>query len=494
MMTHRSTTLRTSFHVTACLLVAHLGGLGCKSDDDKSPTKPKPTGTDTKDASEDMKPSTMTDDEDDTDPRADWAMMGYDPGSTYFNMAEKKITRQNAANLEVAYTVDMGANVYGAPLQVGDRIYANTQSNVRALNAATGEEIWNVTLMAGRTSGSMSYADGILYINVTGSKIVALNASDGSEAWTSSYQASAADGTSSPLVAGDFVVVGGSNGGIELGGGMFRGFLSAVDRKTGEMKWSTFTTPEGTKGASIWSSPSADIAAGVVYAGTGNNYGPPASDSSDCIIQFDLKTGTVNYKYQGTKDDAFSLSGGGPDYDFGANPVLYETLVDGTMTKLAAAGDKGGIAHAIRRENGEELWRRTLGTGAADGSSGIFTNSTWTGKAMLFALNQTDKTAMTAKATLFALDGATGDVKWMRELQGLVWGRTAVANGVGFVGTGTNLEVFDVETGELIKSFPSGGGTIASTITVAHGRVAFGEGLTWSSAVAGTKLTVLSLK
>jgi polyvinyl alcohol dehydrogenase (cytochrome) len=343
--------------------------------------------------------------------------------------------------------------------------------------------------MAGqRTSGSMSYSDGLLYINSTGSKIIALNASDGSVAWTSSYQASAADGTSSPLVAGDFVVVGGSNGGIELGGGMFRGFLSALDRKTGEMKWSTFTTPEGTKGASIWSSPSADLEAGVVYAGTGNNYGPPASDTSDCIIQFDLKTGTINYKYQGTKDDAFSLQGGGPDYDFGANPVLYETMVDGTMTKLAAAGDKGGVAHAIRRDTGEELWRRTLGTGAADGSSGIFTNSTWSGKYMLFALNKG------GPATLFALDGATGDIKWMRDLDGQVWGRTAVANGVGFVGTGTNLEVFDVETGELIKSFPSNGGTVAGTISVANGRVAFGEGLTWSSGVAGTKVTVLTLK
>jgi polyvinyl alcohol dehydrogenase (cytochrome) len=491
-MTYRPFTLRTSFHVTACLIVAQLGVFGCKSDDDKAPTKPKPTGMDSKDASEDMKPS---DDETDTDVPSDWTMMGYDVASTYFNTAEKKITRQNAAKLEVAYTVDMGANVYGAPLQVGDRIYANTQNNVRALKADTGEEIWNVTLMAGqRTSGSMSYSDGMLYINVTGSKIIALNASDGSMAWTASYQESAADGTSSPLVAGDLIVVGGSNGGIELGGGMFRGFLSAVDRKTGEMKWSTFTTPEGTKGASIWSSPSADVEAGVVYAGTGNNYGPPASDTSDCIIQFDLKTGTINYKYQGTTDDAFSLSGGGPDYDFGANPVLYETMVDGKMTKLAAAGDKGGIAHAIRRETGEELWRRTLGTGAADGSSGIFTNSTWTGNAMLFALNQTDKTAMTEKATLFALDGATGDVKWMRELPGLVWGRTAVANGVGFVGTGTNLEVFDVETGESIKSFPSGGGTIASTITVGNGRVAFGEGMTWSTAKAGTKLTVLALK
>jgi polyvinyl alcohol dehydrogenase (cytochrome) len=469
---HRS----SSSTATRLLIALLVGGFGCDSKDAKPADEPPAPA----DAAVDSSSPTPGD-----ETSSEWTTMGYDPGSTYFNSAEKKLTRQNAAKLEVAYTVDMGGNVYGAALQVGDKIYANSPAGVRALDAATGAELWRAA--PGPTSGSMSYSDGMLYINTRGSKIVALNAADGAEAWSKSYHASAADGTSSPLVAGDVVLVGGSNGGIELGGGAFRGFLSAVDRKTGDTVWSTFTTPEGSNGASIWSSPSADVEAGVAYAGTGNNYGPPASDTSDSIIQFDLKTGTINYKYQATKDDAFSLAGGGPDYDFGANPVLYETMVDGELTKLAAAGDKGGVTHAIRRDTGKEVWSRSLGTGSADGGRGIFTNSTWTGKYMLFAINEG------GPATLFALDGATGDIAWMRALEGQVWGRTAVANGVGFVGTGTNLEVFDVETGELIKSFPSNGGTVASTITVANGRVAFGEGLTWTSGIAGTMLTVLAL-
>jgi phage-related tail fiber protein len=75
-----------------------------------------------------------------------------------------------------------------------------------------------------------------------------------------------------------------------------------------------------------------------------------------------------------------------------------------------------------------------------------------------------------------------------------VWGRTAFANGVGFVGTGTKLEAFDVDTGDVIKSWESKGGTIASTISVANGRVAFGEGLSWSSGKRGSTLTVLAIK
>jgi outer membrane protein assembly factor BamB len=118
---------------------------------------------------------------------------------------------------------------------------------------------------------------------------------------------------------------------------------------------------------------------------------------------------------------------------------------------------------------------------------GVFTNSTWTGKNMLFACNES------GPSTLFALDGATGDIVWMRKLDSLVWGRISVANGVGFVGNGDELEAFDVDTGKLIKSFPSKGGTVAGTVTIANGRVAFGEGLTWSSGVAGKTLTVLAL-
>jgi outer membrane protein assembly factor BamB len=106
---------------------------------------------------------------------------------------------------------------------------------------------------------------------------------------------------------------------------------------------------------------------------------------------------------------------------------------------------------------------------------------------MLFACNN-----MTT-ATLFALNGATGEITWMRNLPGLVWGRMAVANGVGFVGTGNALEVFDVTTGAVIKSVPSKAGTVAGTITVANGRVAFGEGLSWSSGVRGSMLTVLAV-
>ncbi|HET6333792.1 MAG TPA: PQQ-binding-like beta-propeller repeat protein [Polyangiales bacterium] len=416
---------------------------------------------------------------------SEWTSMGFDASNSYNNIYETKLTKENAANLAVAYTVDMGGNVYGAPLMIGETIYASG-SAIRALEAATGKEIWRA--MVG-TTGSMAYADGTLYLNGSGGKLVALNAMDGKQLWAVDSDAmQAGDGTSSPAVVGEVVVVGGSSGGAELGGGTFRGYIAGHDRKTGKLLWTTYTVPAGAKGASVWSSPSGDATVSTAYVGTGNNYGAPATDTSDSFIALDLMTGTVKWKAQRVMSDTFGgIGGSGPDADFGANPVLYETLVGGAMTKLISAGNKGGSAHAVKREDGMLVWTRMLCPGTADGSKGVFTNSTWSGKNMIFACNEG------GPSTLYGLDGATGDIAWMRKLDALVWGRISVANGVGFVGNGTKLEAFDVATGALIKSWPSKGGTIASTFSIANGRVAFGEGLSWSSGVAGRTLTVLAL-
>jgi outer membrane protein assembly factor BamB len=415
---------------------------------------------------------------------ADWSMIGYDLASTYWNRAETVLTKDNAASLAEIWSADLIGNVYGAPLQIGDKIYASGPSMVRAYEAATGTELWRASV---GSTASMSYADGTLYVNDNSGQINAINAADGELLWTKAPDTQRADGSSSPVVVGDLVLIGGSNGGLELTGGSFRGYLSALDRMTGAITWTTYTVPTGARGASIWSTASADLVAGRAYGSTGNNYGSPATDTSDAIIAFDLGSGAVIWKNQRTEGDTFGGFGGGPDHDFGANPVLYETMVAGVMTQLVSSGAKSGAAHAVRRDDGTLVWTRSLGRGTSDGSLGIFVNATWTGKLMLFACNEG------GPATLYGLDGATGDIVWMRTLPGQVWGRISVANGVGFVGTGTTLEAFDVDTGTVIKSFPSKGGTVAGTISIANGRVAFGEGLSWSTGRRGSMLTVLAL-
>jgi polyvinyl alcohol dehydrogenase (cytochrome) len=253
---------------------------------------------------------------------SEWALMGYDLGSTYNNTAETVLTKENAANLEQAWTADMGGNVYGAPLQIGSVIYASGPSSVRAFDAASGQERWSTPV---GSTASLAYAEGTLYLNTNAGQLVAIDAADGGQLWTKAHDSQTSDGSASPVVAGELVLIGGSNGGLELRGGTFRGYMSALDRMTGDLVWTTYTVPDNAKGASLWSSPSADLAAGRAYGSTGNNYGSPATDTSDAIIAFNLQTGAIEWKNQRTEGDTFGGFGGGPDYDFGANPVLYRT-------------------------------------------------------------------------------------------------------------------------------------------------------------------------
>ncbi|HKP64712.1 MAG TPA: PQQ-binding-like beta-propeller repeat protein [Polyangiales bacterium] len=417
-------------------------------------------------------------------PISEWRMMGYDVGSTYFNRTETRLTKANAGQLKIAWQANMDGNVYGAPLQVGSMIYASGPKDIRALEAETGKELWRVA--QGSTS-SLSFADGTLFLNTYEGKILALQASDGKMLWYRAHDSQPTDGLSSVIPSGDLLLVGGSNGGRELTGEPFSGYVAALDRKTGEQRWRALTAPSGSHGVSVWSTPSVDERAGRVFASTGNNFGAPASNTSDAILSFKLEDGAIVWINQRVKNDIWDIRVPSPDADFGANPVLYETMVAGKPTKLVAAGSKAGQVHAVGRDDGVLVWTRTLCEGGSDGSRGIYLNTSWSGKYVLVACNQG------GPATLLALDGATGDMVWQRQLAESVWSRISIANGVGFLGSGPELVAFDTDTGEIIARYPSKKGTVAGTITVANGRVAFGEGLTWASGLAGNTLTVLTV-
>lgn len=420
-----------------------------------------------------------------------WTMIAYDEAGTHNNTAETILTKDNAGSLTTLWQVDMGGNVYGAPLMVGDKIYASGNS-VRAFEAETGKELWMAPV---RSTGSMAYDNGVLYVYASTLEMVALDAATGMQLWKAMPDVPGGDGLASPIVAGDRVYIGGSDGADEIAGGSFKGYLASFNKMTGENVWTSILAPEGGSGVCLWNSVAVDRPAGRIYLATANDHRPPASDISDALVGMELETGNVLWKNQRTMGDTWNASniapGGPPDADFAASPILYETMVGGVLTKAVSSGQKHGAAHAVRADNGELLWTRQVCTGnnTFDGQMGIFTNGAWSGKLMLYACNDG-----AGGASLFGFDGATGDMAWTTKLPGSVWGRMSVANGVGFAGAGTNLVVFDTDTGTIIKTVPSMGGTVAGTPAIANGRVGFGEGLSWASGVAGRTLTIMKVQ
>src|SRR5947209_556535 len=135
-----------------------------------------------------------------------------------------------------------------------------------------------------------------------------------------------------------------------------RGSVVAIDEATGSLRWQTFTTPAGTDGAAVWSTPAIDPATGRLYVGTGNNYHQPATGTEDSILALDTSTGALLGHYQATANDTFSLpdNPAGPDYDFGASPNL---LTAGDGRRLVGEGQKSGTYWALDRDSLQPVWK-----------------------------------------------------------------------------------------------------------------------------------------
>ena len=164
----------------------------------------------------------------------------------------------------------------------------------------------------------------------------------------------------------------------------FRGSVLALRIRDGAQLWKTWmtdpatergkqargTTIYGPSGAGVWSRPTLDLQRHLLYIATGDNYSPPATQTSDAIIALDMTTGKIVWIRQITKEDVFNgicvgQPGCGPDADFASSPILVRTS-DGR--ELLLAGQKSGLVWALDPEKkGEIVWSARVGKGALNG-------------------------------------------------------------------------------------------------------------------------------
>src|SRR5262249_6171088 len=253
-------------------------------------------------------------------------------------------------------------------------------------------------------------------------------------------------------------------------------------------------------GASVWSSPSLDPATRTVFGSTGNNYTEEAGPTSDSLFALDVDTGAERWLTQLTEGDVFTiLNPHSQDTDFGTNPILYEATVNGVRRQLVAAGQKSGVFWALDRNTGEVVWSTAVSPGSAL-IGGFLNNGAYDGEHIIAAGSRGSSTAPGSddpapnghKSRLVALDPATGDIVWERQVGNWVWAPITVANGVGYVAADTDLQAFDARTGQKLFTFPTNG-TITSAPVVAEGRVHFGSGTNYFGTTYARDFFVLSL-
>lgn len=330
---------------------------------------------------------------------SNWLVHGGDYGNRRYSTLAQ-ITTTNVGDLVPVWIHQTGIaeSFVTTPLVIDGAMYLTTpESHVVALNAATGERLWEFVPHLKKTmlccgpenQGVAAYGDKVFVATIDG-RVVALNHRSGEQVWETEI-ADPDDGysqTAAPLVAGGRVFVG--VGGAEYG---TRGFLAALDAESGKEIWrwhsvaansmdangwhgewkdtDPFGTPlsreiieeqrmaeryrEGWKrgGGAIRTTPAYDPVTDLLYVSVG---GPaPSLDGvirpgdnlhTGSVVALDARTGALQWAFQYLPHDLWDLSGG-------SAPFLFSS---GGRKLLGLAG-KTGWVYVVDATNGQPVIR-----------------------------------------------------------------------------------------------------------------------------------------
>ncbi len=396
---------------------------------------------------------------------SDWRSVGFDANSTRFQR-NPGLKAADVPKLKVKWSYAMSGG--SMPTVIGDWLFiTNRSGKFYALDAKTGCVHWVVEGAASRTTpmvvkSSISPSGWATFVGERTRSVRAFDAQSGKEIWKSAQLETnpVAGITGSPVVAGDQLFVPLTSGEEPAARNLtyscctFRGSLVALDLATGKTQWKTFVITEplhpthknsagvmmqGPAGGAIWSAPTADLKRGLVYVATGDSYTDEPTKGADAIVAIETRTGKIRWSTQVTEKDNFIMgceNGAklpncptpvGPDYDFGASPILF-TLPPGkgkaAGRQIVLSGQKSGIAYGMDPDTGKLVWKTAVGSGSALG--GIEWGMAADRKRLYVAISDvinlfgevpgvppvTDDKLGPAKAGLYALDPATGKFLW----------------------------------------------------------------------------------
>jgi polyvinyl alcohol dehydrogenase (cytochrome) len=288
------------------------------------------------------------------------------------------------------------------PSVVGGRVFIGGRKVV-SLDAASGCTLWEFSpdapVRTAMTIGPGAAGASTVYFGDLRANLYAVDAATGALRWRISIESHpAARITGAPTLHQNRLYVPTSS--LEEFSSMnakyscctFRGSVSAVDAATGKVAWKqyviesepkpTFVSGDvqkfGPSGASIWSSPTIDLAKRRLYVTTGNSYSDPPAPTANAIVALDLDSGAIAWARQMTANDAYTMAcngsnagqgncpaSGGPDVDFGSSAALV-TRADGR--RVLVAGQKSSVVHAVDPDrDGAVLWQTRLGRGGTLG-------------------------------------------------------------------------------------------------------------------------------
>jgi polyvinyl alcohol dehydrogenase (cytochrome) len=376
--------------------------------------------------------------------------------SRYIDRDTAKLEPADLAQLRLkwAFAFPGASHARSQAMIAGDRVFVGSEDGtVYSLALATGCIHWTFKADAEvRNSASIdpwtpgdAAAHPRLYFGDLHGQAYALDARSGALLWKTRVDAHPyAQLTAAPrLFAGRLYVPVSSTEWAAAGNSTypcctFRGGVVALEASSGRIVWHAYSIPDpprrtGQKnaagapryapaGAPVWDTPTIDARLHRLYVGTGESYTSPASSHSDAVLALDLNTGRIVWSYQSLAHDAWNLgcfaaghdncpSEAGPDLDVSSSPILFENAAG---RRLLLVGQKSGHVFALDPDAGGKLvWRERYGRGGYDGGVhwGMAASPQTLFAPMTDDANGGQQTGP-AKPGLFALEPATGKIKW----------------------------------------------------------------------------------
>ncbi|MEO8030864.1 MAG: PQQ-binding-like beta-propeller repeat protein [Gemmatimonadota bacterium] len=338
-----------------------------------------------------------------------------------------------------------GGSVISSPAVTAGQVFIGSgDGKLYALARETGTLRWSYQADSAIAS-SPAVGHGAVYFTSRSGRIYAVDALTGQLRWFRGTDSiipfpwgheSGDHFISSPVLAGDLIIVGAGDGG-----------LYALGATTGRVIWRGWT------GGRVRSSPA--VAGDRVYVGS-------ADGSLYC---FDLKTGVRRWRFD---TEGARLTSG--DFGFDRRTIQSSPVVSGntvfvgardgflyavsadegklrwrfdhqqswiiaspavTGDTVYAASSDGGFIQALDVKTGKELWRQTTGF------------SVWSSP----AVTRTTVLAGSGIGRLLALDARTGSMRWQFQTGGTIYSSPVVCGWLAYVGS-TDGSVYAIRLGD----------------------------------------------
>ena len=337
-------------------------------------------------------------------PKGEWL----NHGRTYKEQRYSPLTdinKNNVNELDLAWSFkfDTARGMEATPILHDGVLYVSTGwSHVHAIDARSGDELWHYdakvpkSQLAKTCCGPVNRGVAIwqkdnssplqIFFGSLDGRLIALDAKTGKENW--SVQSTPTDGnysiTGAPRIVKDMVIIG--NGGGELG---VRGYITAYDVSTGEMRWRFYTVPGdrnkpqesealkkalptwsgeewyklGGGGGTVWDSIVFDPELDILYIGTGNGSpwnrdlrSPGGGDNLylSSILAINPDNGKYIWHYQTTPADNW-------DYTATQQMILAEIEINNEIRSVIMQAPKNGFFYVLDRKTGELISAEKFG-------------------------------------------------------------------------------------------------------------------------------------